>query len=142
MVFDRDLTSVTLLDNDEEHFAMDAKCCTEKTHPNNCWMPLSTVTWIVHHVSPKTIRCMFAQDVAKGLFQLASGRYADITALLNRMLVHDGTVRSALEANRNFVAQSSTWEGPLPDLCGCVVTPPAHPGMPLPTGSALTETSS
>eukprot|EP00971_Amphidinium_carterae_P181977 3611244-Amphidinium_carterae.1 len=27
----------------------------EASHPNNCWLPLGLQTWIVHHVSPKTV---------------------------------------------------------------------------------------
>ena len=26
-------TTVTIVDKDQDHFAMDAKCCTEQTHP-------------------------------------------------------------------------------------------------------------
>lgn len=35
LIFERELTSVTLLDNDEARYAMDGKCCTEASHPNN-----------------------------------------------------------------------------------------------------------
>lgn len=37
-------TSVTLADRDEAHFSLDPKCCTEKSHPNNCWSPLGDTT--------------------------------------------------------------------------------------------------
>merc|ERR1740123_813090 len=117
MVFERELTSVTFLDNDEEHFAMDAKCCTEASHPNNCWLPLSAVTWIVHHVSPKTIQCMFSKDVAAGLYRLdAFSGDADTRLLLNDMLIHDETVQVALDLDLDFAAIMLPWEGPLPDL--------------------------
>ena len=58
-------TTVTIVDKDQDRFAMDAKCCTEQTHPNNCWAPLRADTWIVHHVDPETIRCMARVDAAQ-----------------------------------------------------------------------------
>mmetsp|Transcript_89162 Transcript_89162/g.277182 ORF Transcript_89162/g.277182 Transcript_89162/m.277182 type:complete len:615 (-) Transcript_89162:56-1900(-) len=135
LAFERDGTSVTLLDTDEPHFAMDAKCCTEATHPNNCWLPLTAETWIVHHVSPQTLRCMFAKDVAAGLYRPGppAGRLG-LEGLLRGMAAHDSAVPPAHEGARLGVPDAAPWRGPLPDLCGCVVTPPAHPGRPLQRG--------
>lgn len=145
LVFDRLLTSVTLLDVDEPRFAMDAKCCTEQTHPNNCWLPLTDGTWIVHHASPKIIRCMFATDLAAGMYVPvppaegleSSGRLA----LVSEMLPHDSNVRSAATpgAAAAVAPRPGLWEGPMPDLCGCVYTPPPHPGQPKQTGGPMTE---
>ncbi|CAD7972261.1 unnamed protein product [Amoebophrya sp. A120] len=64
----RDLASVTLYDMMEEHFAMDAKCCTEITHPNNCWAPLNDRSYVVHHMKPEQLVCMFRKDTEAGLY--------------------------------------------------------------------------
>jgi len=50
LTYDRKVTSVTIFDRDEDHFAMDAKCCTEATHPNNCWLPLNETPCDVNRV--------------------------------------------------------------------------------------------
>lgn len=146
LVFDRLLTSVTLLDVDEPRFAMDAKCCTEQTHPNNCWLPLTDGTWIVHHASPKIIRCMFANDIAAGMYavvQPAADGAPERLALVAEMLAHDSNVRSALAPNAAAVAvrKPDAWDGPMPDLCDCVYTPPPHPGQPKPSKGPMTEFS-
>jgi len=136
LVFMRNLTSVTLLDNDEQHFAMDPKCCTEQSHPNDCWLPLSGETWVVHHIKPQTVRCMFAADVAAGIYELAAPRprSSDLDALLRRMLAHDPHVEGALHADRRAASRGTAPRaGGLPTLCGCVDTPPAHPGQPKPS---------
>ena len=136
LVFDRAVTSLTLYDRDELKFAMDAKCCTEESHPNNCWLPLSSETWIVHHVSPSVIRCMFAKDMSSGLYLPTGSEPRGVQGLLSEMLLYDSSVQSALGA----IQAVQVGSGAPADLCGCVVTPPAHPGMPLQRGR-LTELS-
>ncbi|CAD7935926.1 unnamed protein product [Amoebophrya sp. A25] len=64
----RGLSSVSLYDMMEEHFAMDAKCCTEISHPNNCWAPLNNRSYVIHHMKPEQLVCMFKKDVAQGLY--------------------------------------------------------------------------
>lgn len=135
IVFERDLGSVTLLDNDEKHFAMDLKCCTEQSHPNNCWLPLSSSTWIVHHASPKIVRCMFEVDTRAGLYQLDRSAPLDgVDDLVSKMLPHDSTLHASVGTSRQFVPSYVAREGPFPELCSCVYTPPAHPGDPKQTG--------
>lgn len=63
-------TSVNIADMIDEHFAMDPKCCTELTHPNNCWSPLTIKAWVIHHVQPERMVCMFKADVQGGLYKL------------------------------------------------------------------------
>jgi len=143
LVFEREVSSVTLLDHDEVHFAMDAKCCTETTHPNNCWLPLDKVTWIVHHASPEILRCMHQADVDAGYYRMTGAKNTPsvgVDDLIRQMLPYDSSVRSALNSSScprsgvDGISIASSWEGALPDLCGCVVTPPAHPGKPLQKG--------
>mmetsp|Transcript_56608 Transcript_56608/g.165535 ORF Transcript_56608/g.165535 Transcript_56608/m.165535 type:complete len:629 (+) Transcript_56608:123-2009(+) len=135
LAFDRNGASVTMLDNDEAHFAMDAKCCTEASHPNDCWLPLSGETWIVHHATPKMLQCMFAKDVAAGLYQAGPPvSHAGLEGMLGRMAAHDSTILSTADGARHGIVPSQRWAGPLPNLCDCVVTPPAHPGRPLQKG--------
>jgi len=150
LVFERDMASVTLFDHDEIRFAMDAKCCTEVTHPNNCWLPLNNGTWIVHHASPEILRCMYHADLAAGYYLIADVQRTPsvgIDNLVHQMLLHDSSVRSALNGSSGLgsspdsISVASSWEGALPDLCSCVVTPPAHPGKPLQMGG-LQELSS
>ncbi|CAK9045672.1 3-galactosyltransferase 20) [Durusdinium trenchii] len=136
LIFDREVTSLTLYDRDEVHFAMDAKCCTEETHPNNCWLPLTAETWIVHHVSPNIIRCMFAKDIASGFYLPAELETRQLQGLLLEMAEYDHTVESAAGS----VQGGQVGSGHPADLCGCVVTPPPHPGKPLQRGR-LTELS-
>ena len=131
LIYDRAVTSITLYDRDELHFAMDAKCCTEESHPNNCWLPLTDQTWIVHHVSPSVIRCMFAKDIASGLYLPAEVETRYLQGLLLEMAEYDHHVQSAVGKIQG--GQSSQSEHAA-DLCGCVVTPPAHPGQPLQRG--------
>jgi len=138
LVFDRGLTSVTLLDNDEQRFAMDLKCCTEASHPNNCWLPLSSDTWIVHHASPKTVRCMFAADIRAGFYFPGPSETRGATGILQEMLAYDTNTTTAIGVVQGGVHGSLSWDGPLAELCDCVVTPPPHPGRPLQKGG-LTE---
>jgi hypothetical protein len=63
LVHERGLTSATFFDDDEKHFALDPKCCTEKSHPNNCWNPLKDNTFVVHHVNATAVRCMYERDI-------------------------------------------------------------------------------
>ena len=44
----------TISDMLEERYAMDAKCCTEESHPNNCWSPLRHEEREGEKVSTKT----------------------------------------------------------------------------------------
>jgi len=142
LVVDRNLASVTILDSDEKRYAMDPKCCTEQSHPNNCWLPLTDLTWIVHHVSPKTVRCMFTADIRSGHYTLNAPHYERpqaAAALIQEMLPLDSTLRSSLGAGAivetpspQQVLSAGPGVGPPADLCGCVVTPPPHPGQPLP----------
>eukprot|EP00929_Paragymnodinium_shiwhaense_P040140 TRINITY_DN20982_c0_g1_i2.p1 TRINITY_DN20982_c0_g1~~TRINITY_DN20982_c0_g1_i2.p1 ORF type:complete len:620 (+),score=101.34 TRINITY_DN20982_c0_g1_i2:91-1950(+) len=141
LLFDRELTAVTLLDADESHFAMDAKCCTELTHPNNCWLPLTSETWLVHHASPKTVRCMFAADIEAGYHAAGSPQNRADGGILAEMAKHDPNVKSAFGVLPTGQPSSKAWSGALPDLCSCVVTPPPHPGQPLQKGG-LQEFSS
>eukprot|EP00927_Polykrikos_kofoidii_P060414 TRINITY_DN55400_c0_g1_i1.p1 TRINITY_DN55400_c0_g1~~TRINITY_DN55400_c0_g1_i1.p1 ORF type:complete len:624 (-),score=107.89 TRINITY_DN55400_c0_g1_i1:54-1925(-) len=141
LVYDRELTAVTMLDRDEGRFAMDAKCCTEATHPNNCWLPLTLETWIAHHATPKIVRCMFAQDVRAGFYQRGVEETRAAEGILREMLEHDATVETALGTVQAGVPGTASWMGELADLCGCVYTPPAHPGQPLQKGG-LSELAS
>ena len=136
LIYDREVTSVTLYDRDEQHFAMDAKCCTEQSHPNNCWLPLTAETWIVHHVSPSIIRCMFAKDIASGLYVPGDVETRYLQGLLLEMASYDRNVENAA----GHIQGGQFGSGTPADLCGCVVTPPAHPGKPLQSGR-LTELS-
>eukprot|EP00931_Biecheleriopsis_adriatica_P103317 TRINITY_DN78169_c0_g1_i1.p1 TRINITY_DN78169_c0_g1~~TRINITY_DN78169_c0_g1_i1.p1 ORF type:complete len:619 (-),score=100.79 TRINITY_DN78169_c0_g1_i1:34-1890(-) len=138
LAFERQLTSITILDRDELHFAMDAKCCTEATHPNNCWLPLSADTWIAHHVTPAIIRCMFAKDVEAGFYLPKSSETRTLQGILSDMAAYDKTVQTAVGVIRGSDTQGT---GQAADLCDCVYTPPAHPGQPLQKGIML-ETSS
>ncbi len=65
----RKMASVTIQDLLEENFAMDPKCCSEITHPNNCWSPLKATSILVHHMSPQQLVCMFRTDVENGLYE-------------------------------------------------------------------------
>merc|ERR1712008_213334 len=143
LVFERDVASVTLLDHDELHFAMDAKCCTEATHPNNCWLPLTSATWIVHHASPEILRCMHQADLAAGYYHIAGAPRTPsvgVDDLVYQMLSHDSSARGALNSSSylgsgiDSISIASSWDGALPDLCSCVITPPAHPGKPIQMG--------
>lgn len=51
-------------------FAMEPTC-----HAEGAYCPLKNTTWIVHHVSPRAIRCMFEEDVAAGHYQRADGSW-------------------------------------------------------------------
>lgn len=133
LIYDRAVTSITLYDRDELHFAMDATCCTEESHPNNCWLPLTAQTWIVHHVSPSVIRCMFAKDIASGLYLPAEVETRYLQGLLLDMAEYDHHVQSAVGKIQGGQS-SQSGHGMAADLCGCVVTPPAHPGKPLQGG--------
>lgn len=139
LTYDRKVTSVTIFDRDEDHFAMDAKCCTEATHPNNCWLPLNEKTWIAHHVTPSTVRCMFAKDLGSGFYTPSSSEARSMTGLLAEMAAFDSHVQSATGTIQGGKIPTSG-AGPPADLCGCVVTPPAHPGKPLQRGG-MTELS-
>lgn len=144
------VTSVTYADRYEAHFALDPKCCTEKTHPNNCWSPLGDATWIVHHVGPINVRCMFQTDMETGyylprLVQPTNERQCMATAAFSFL---DETVGIpggaspdpcsqyvAASPHPDFAAAYDPGRHvPLPSLCNCVHTPPPHPGQPLPGG--------
>merc|ERR1712151_1131866 len=45
-------------------FAMEPTCHTE-----GVYQPLKQTTWVVHHVSAKTIRCMFRTDLRAGYYR-------------------------------------------------------------------------
>merc|ERR1739843_33750 len=45
-------------------FAMEPTCYTE-----GVYCPLKNTTWIVHHVSARTIRCMFRTDLREHYYQ-------------------------------------------------------------------------
>ncbi|CAE8596759.1 unnamed protein product [Polarella glacialis] len=149
-------TSVTLADREEKHFALDPKCCTEKTHPNNCWSPLTDLSWVVHHVGPRAVRCMFRTDIQAGYYQLRQptqrpdARRCLSAEALSALLPGDDIGNDA-DSVQNACAPVPTAEPaasseayeprrdwPLPSLCGCVYTPPAHPGQPKP-GSPMQE---
>lgn len=130
LIYDRAVTSITLYDRDELHFAMDAKCCTEESHPNNCWLPLTSETWIAHHVSPSVIRCMFAKDMASELYLPTKTEIRHLQGLLLEMSAHDQSVQSAV----GNIQGGKPGQGMPADLCGCVVTPPPHPGKPVQRG--------
>jgi hypothetical protein len=52
--------SVTIVDTDEDRFSFDAICCTELSHPGQCWSPLRQgLTWVVHHLKPDQIECFY-----------------------------------------------------------------------------------
>eukprot|EP00928_Gymnodinium_smaydae_P036701 TRINITY_DN25613_c0_g2_i2.p1 TRINITY_DN25613_c0_g2~~TRINITY_DN25613_c0_g2_i2.p1 ORF type:complete len:389 (+),score=81.28 TRINITY_DN25613_c0_g2_i2:129-1295(+) len=155
LVIDRDLASVSLIDGDEKRFAMDPKCCTEESHPNNCWLPLSLGTWLAHHVTPETVRCMFAKDGAAGFYaaselrldpSMAPGgdgaeRWQAQELLVQEMSKLDATLAGRSPRSLHWThAPTADWAGNLADLCGCVYTPPPHPGRPLQKGG-LTETA-
>jgi len=145
------ITSVTLADNEEARFALDPKCCTEKSHPNNCWSPLSDGTWIVHHVGPRAIRCMFRTDLEAGYYlprgaQAQSERQCFATAGLAHLLPSDDSIGGPDGAPPQpcapWVAAAPVPEwawaydpkrsDALPSQCGCVYTAPPHPGQPVP----------
>ena len=62
------VTGVNIADNIDEHYAMDAKSCTEVSHPNSCWSPLRNESWLIHHMKPEQQVCMFKKDVAGGMY--------------------------------------------------------------------------
>lgn len=84
------LPSITLDDFDNKVFAMEPSC-----HPN-LWSKITKRTWVIHHVSPEQIRCMWSADVQAGYYGSEAGK-----------IVVNGEV--------------SPHE--LPDLCGCATDP-------------------
>ncbi|KAF4656976.1 Galactosyltransferase [Perkinsus olseni] len=61
--------SYTIGDVDEDLFSMVPKCCTELTHPGDCWSPLTPQVAIVHHLNDPQIACMWEADVLGGLYE-------------------------------------------------------------------------
>lgn len=57
------LPSLTLDDFDNKVFAMEPSC-----HPN-LWSRMNNRTWVVHHVTPTQIRCMWDVDVREGYYE-------------------------------------------------------------------------
>jgi len=142
------LTGVTLQDLMEENFAMDAKCCTEQSHPNNCWSPLKPTSWLVHHMQPQQMVCMFRKDVDFGLYvPLASNVYngplgsrgaASGSMLRTWRTSFGGEQKSADAVDYDFYLGDIARED-LADLCGCVYTPPPHPDAPTPSHNFVQE---
>lgn len=143
------LTSVTIADREESHFALDPKCCTEKTHPNNCWSPLTSSTWVVHHVGPRAVRCMFRTDIENGYYVQQRPRQLDPRKCLSSEALSELTpgddAGGGVDGVRQACAQTMEVEPlqdpeayepssiiSLPSLCGCVRTPPPHPDQPKP----------
>eukprot|EP00927_Polykrikos_kofoidii_P051699 TRINITY_DN45499_c0_g1_i1.p1 TRINITY_DN45499_c0_g1~~TRINITY_DN45499_c0_g1_i1.p1 ORF type:complete len:650 (-),score=66.32 TRINITY_DN45499_c0_g1_i1:38-1696(-) len=81
------LPSLTLDDFDNRVFAMEPSC-----HPN-LWSKMTNRTWVIHHVSPKQIRCMWDADIQAGYYQEVVGV--------------------------GLVPQDESLSGPFPDLCHC-----------------------
>merc|ERR1712166_1159993 len=65
------------------------------------YCPLKETTWLVHHVSAETIRCMFKTDLRAGYYRRMQGG----KMRLGRALLVDN---------------ASDSEKPYPSLCGCV----------------------
>ncbi|KAF4689492.1 hypothetical protein FOZ60_001616 [Perkinsus olseni] len=89
--------SYTIGDVDEDLFSMVPKCCTELTHPGECWSPLTPQVAVVHHLNDSQMACMWEADVLGGLYEgppppnLLTPRRASMSA-----------------------------HGKMPSLCGCV----------------------
>lgn len=143
------ITSVTLADREEASFALDPKCCTEKTHPNNCWSPLGPLTWVVHHVGPKAVRCMWRTDLEAGYYRPVQppppdGRQCLSAFALTMLAPGDDSTVGIDAAPHPCQLQVAAAPQPepqvyepkrseaLPSLCGCVHTPPPHPDRPIP----------
>lgn len=60
------LPSLTLDDFDNKVFAMEPSC-----HPN-LWSRMTNRTWVVHHVSPEQIHCMWETDLRAGYYTIAA----------------------------------------------------------------------
>merc|ERR1712224_441847 len=56
------------------HFAMEPTCEVE-----GAYYALKPTTWVVHHVSAKTIRCMFQADIDAGYYRLLPDDAIDIS---------------------------------------------------------------
>eukprot|EP00397_Hematodinium_sp_SG-2012_P017928 GEMP01018344.1.p1 GENE.GEMP01018344.1~~GEMP01018344.1.p1 ORF type:complete len:627 (+),score=136.52 GEMP01018344.1:68-1948(+) len=133
-------TGVSIVDRFEHHWAMDPKCCTEESHPNNCWSALRDDTWIVHHVEPERMGCMFAADLQTGYYKATpSSAWADHPSA--RTLAGAYEVTGQGGQRLQFPKDVSRGFGTMASLCDCVYTPPPHPKMPLPNpNSGLVET--
>lgn len=134
------VTSVSIMDRFEHHWAMDPKCCTEESHPNNCWSALASDTWIVHHVEPQAMGCMFYADVRAGYYNIVNtNKQTSLTQNLAHAYESLGKKGTILPA---FPVTTVDEKKPMAWLCECVYTPPPHPKQPRPNpNSGLIETA-
>lgn len=80
---------------------------------------------------------MFAKDLEAGYYLKGGSETRAAEGILLEMAAHDPNVRSALGTVNGGLPGTKPWTGPLADLCGCVDTPPPHPGQPLQKGGLI-----
>eukprot|EP00929_Paragymnodinium_shiwhaense_P081396 TRINITY_DN42570_c0_g2_i1.p1 TRINITY_DN42570_c0_g2~~TRINITY_DN42570_c0_g2_i1.p1 ORF type:complete len:595 (-),score=113.40 TRINITY_DN42570_c0_g2_i1:63-1847(-) len=103
------LPSITLDDFDNKVFAMEPSC-----HPN-LWSRITNRTWVIHHVGPEVIRCMWDIDWRAGYYfeteqgtidvkeEVAGDEFADLCACAQEQSFEERTDISSLNAETNRI---------------------------------------
>ena len=99
-------------DRDENRFSLNPGCVSTFSRMHNS-------TWVVHHVTPQQLRCMWASDTQGGYVQYVSNQPA-WTALSPEQLL-SGSTSEATQAHLGKWARMHVDDrrAPFPDLCPC-----------------------
>ncbi|CAE8734657.1 unnamed protein product, partial [Polarella glacialis] len=104
---------LTLDDRDSYRvFAMEPSC-----NPG-LWSHATPRTWVVHHVTAAQMQCMWAADVAAGIYTLGLSQQGvlSVSAAMDLLSQVSAGVAAALGAAPEVP--------PLPDLCSCLAVGP------------------
>ncbi|CAL1141175.1 unnamed protein product [Cladocopium goreaui] len=105
----RMIPRMTLDDRDSYRvFAMEPSC-----NPG-LWSHVTPRSWVIHHVSPEQVQCMWDADVEAGLYQV-SGSTVELPMVAQR----------AAQQAASFATVAEMQEPPaFPDLCQCLQSGP------------------